>query len=152
MTWWMWIAGAIAFAILEALTGAEMYMLLLGAAAFLVGVLAGLGLLPELWMQLAAFSAASAALIVPIRRKLTERMKAGMPNKEVDATVGRTVIAIDPMAAGGRGRAELRGSPWSAVNVGDESLAPGALATVERVEGLTLYIRPEQAVPSKQGG
>src|SRR5690606_37005005 len=53
---------------------------------------------------------------------------------------------------GGRGRAELRGSPWSAVNVGEESLAPGALAIVERIEGLTLYIRPEQATPSKQGG
>jgi membrane protein implicated in regulation of membrane protease activity len=41
------------------------------------------------------------------------------------------------------GRAELRGSGWTVRSQEPEALAKGLRCRVERVEGFTLWIRPE---------
>lgn len=152
MTWWIWIAVGIALAGVEALVGGELYLLFFGAAGVLVGMLAAMGLLPEVWMQLAVFSVAAVGVALPLRNKVTARMHASAPNREVDATVGQTARAIGAIAPGATGKAELRGSPWTAVNLGSLPLEPEQAAIVERVEGLTLYLRAPQANQSNQGG
>jgi membrane protein implicated in regulation of membrane protease activity len=38
----------------------------------------------------------------------------------------------------------MRGTSWSARNIGEKSLARGERCKVERVEGLTIYVRTEQ--------
>jgi membrane protein implicated in regulation of membrane protease activity len=38
----------------------------------------------------------------------------------------------------------MRGASWTARNVGEKSLARGERCTVERIEGLTIFIRTEQ--------
>jgi membrane protein implicated in regulation of membrane protease activity len=53
-------------------------------------------------------------------------------------------LAVAPIAAGGFGRAELRGSTWSARNVGATALAAGERSRVVAVQGLELEIRPER--------
>lgn len=152
MTWWIWIVGGMGLAGLEALLGGELYLLFFGASAVLVGALSALGLLPELWMQLALFSVAAIGVALPLRKRVAARMHASIPTHEVDATVGRTVIAITTIPAGGTGKAELRGSPWTAVNVGVEQLLEGQAAVVERVDGLTLYVSASVFNSSHQGG
>jgi len=152
MTWWMWIVGGIALAGLEALLGGELYLLFFGAAGVLVGALTALGVLPEVWMQLAVFSIAAVGVALPLRNKVTKRMYASMPNREVDATVGQSALAIGSIGPGETGKAELRGSPWTAVNLGATPLEPGQAAIVERVEGLTLFIRSPLGTQSNQGG
>lgn len=141
-----------ALAGLEALLGGELYLLFFGASAILVGVLSAAGFLPEIWMQLALFSVAAIGVALPLRKKVSARMHASIPDKEIDATVGQSATAIAVIAPGGKGKAELRGSPWSAVNLGATQLETGQSAVVERVEGLTLYIRASGADASNQGG
>jgi membrane protein implicated in regulation of membrane protease activity len=61
----------------------------------------------------------------------------------VDAIVGEEVVLLDDLAAGGEAKAELRGVPWSARIASGIALRKGQRARVERVEGLTLWVRAE---------
>ena len=57
--------------------------------------------------------------------------------------VGAVAISAGTILPGGHGRAELRGTTWSARNVGQALLAAGQRCRVVAVEGLTLDITPE---------
>ena len=59
----------------------------------------------------------------------------------VDQIAGEHAIALQDMAAESDGRAEMRGTTWSARNVGPAPLARGQKCVVDRVVGLTLYVR-----------
>jgi membrane protein implicated in regulation of membrane protease activity len=60
----------------------------------------------------------------------------------VDALEGETAIVLDDLAPGAVGKAELRGTSWTAQNAGAAALSRGQRCRVVRVEGLTLFIRP----------
>ena len=59
----------------------------------------------------------------------------------VDTLIGERALAIDDMPVAGFGKAEMRGSTWSARNVGETPLVRGQRCVVERVEGLLLHVR-----------
>jgi inner membrane protein len=41
------------------------------------------------------------------------------------------------------GKAEMRGTSWNTRNVSDQTIARGQRCRVERVEGLTIFVRAE---------
>ena len=59
------------------------------------------------------------------------------------APVGELAQVSEPIAPGGLGRAELRGTSWAARNVGDRPIEPGSRARAISVDGLTLEIVAE---------
>jgi membrane protein implicated in regulation of membrane protease activity len=59
--------------------------------------------------------------------------------------VGELAVALDPIAPGGQGRAELRGTTWTARNLASTPLAAGQSIRVERIDGLTIHVRPEES-------
>ncbi len=59
--------------------------------------------------------------------------------------IGETAVAIDPIAPGEIGQAELRGTPWRARNVSTRALVAGERCRVQRVDGLTVELTPEHA-------
>jgi membrane protein implicated in regulation of membrane protease activity len=59
----------------------------------------------------------------------------------VDSLIGETALALEDIAPGAIGKAELRGACWTAHNAGDKPIHRSERPKVERVEGLTLYIR-----------
>ena len=68
------------------------------------------------------------------------RLPAGDPRVD-DTLVGEIALIHERLDAGATGRAELRGSQWTARNADATPLEPGARARVERVEGLVLHVR-----------
>jgi membrane protein implicated in regulation of membrane protease activity len=62
----------------------------------------------------------------------------------VDSLVGELAIADDAIAPGQYGRAQLRGSTWTARNVGERTTIVGERSRVVAVRGLELDIRPER--------
>ena len=50
---------------------------------------------------------------------------------------------LEDVPPGGVGRAELRGTTWSARGTDGSALARGTRCRVERVDGLTLWLRAE---------
>lgn len=142
MSWWIWILFGFVLLALEMATGG-FFLMFFGAGAIVVGALAGAGLIGGAWAEWALFTAVSVGLLAVLRKPLRERMTAAAP--PVDAVVGETAIAIEPIAVGATGKAELRGTSWMAHNAGTAEIVSGQRCRVERVDGLTLWLTAEGA-------
>lgn len=146
MAWWLWLVLGGALAALELLGDAAFYFVFLGAAAVLVGLLelAGAGL--PTWAQWLLFAASSVVSMVLFRRKLYERMRGGLPGFD-DTSAGAVVNVRENVAAGGRTRVEMRGSEWTATNVGAAAIAAGTQARVVETKGthVTIEALPDPA-------
>ena len=141
MLWWIWIILGFLLLLAELLTPGGLYLLFFGVAAIFVGLLAGLALAGPPWMQWLLFSLLSVVALSVFRRPLLRRLRPAAMGAEVDSLIGETAIVLEDMAADAIGKAELRGSAWSARNVGKDSLSRGQRCKVEKVEGLMLWVR-----------
>ena len=61
--------------------------------------------------------------------------------KVVDSLVGEQATAMEEIPAQGFGKAEMRGTTWSARNIGETGLMRGQRCVVAAVEGLVLHVR-----------
>ena len=144
MIWWYWVVLGLILAGLEVLTPWGFFILVFGVSAILVGVLAGLGLAGPAWFQWFLFSLFAVVSVVFFRSPLIRYMQQSeQPSRGVDTLRGEVAVAMDRIPAGGIGRAQLRGSVWSARNSGDTAIAPGERCTVDAVDGLTISIHRE---------
>lgn len=141
MAWWIWIVlGAALLAAELFLIEAEFYLVFLGIAAITVGFLDVAGLDAPAWVEWIVFAGLSVATLLGFRRRLHAKLRpvaAGF----ADTLVGETGVAREALLPGAQGAAELRGTTWTAQNVGAEPIPAGARVTVERSEGLVLKVR-----------
>ena len=139
MTWWAWVLLGIALLAVEVATPGGLFALFFGAGAIVVAPLAALGV-PEAgqWLAFTVFSVAS---LLGLRRRLM--LALGKSPASAAELVGEQAVVLAEVAPAGEGRVELRGVPWTARTAGGTTLAVGKRCRVERVEGLTLWIRAE---------
>ena len=139
MTWWAWVLLGIALLAVEVATPGGLFALFFGAGAIVVAPLAALGV-PEAgqWLAFTVFSVAS---LLGLRRRLT--LALGKSPVSAAELVGEQAVVLAEVAPAGEGRVELRGVPWTARTAAGTALAVGQRCRVERVEGLTLWIRAE---------
>jgi membrane protein implicated in regulation of membrane protease activity len=142
MVWWLWMLLGLALLVVEAATQGGLFALFFGLSAIVVGVLTAVGFGGELWLQWVLFTVLAMVCLVVLRGPLKARLNVGV-SKPVDQLVGEEARATEDVPAGGSGKVELRGAAWSARNATGASIAKGARCRVERVEGLTLWVRPE---------
>lgn len=140
MIWWLWVLGGLALLALELVTPGGLFALFFGVGALCVAPLAALGV-GEVWQWL-AFTVVSLALLATLRNRLLERLER-KPAAQVDGLVGEEAVLLEDVPAGGQGRAELRGVPWSARIASGIPLRAGQRCRVERVDGLVLWLRAE---------
>jgi membrane protein implicated in regulation of membrane protease activity len=141
MAWWLWTILGIGLLFAELATPGALFAIFFGISAIAVGALVGLGVAGPAWFQWLLFAALSGALVVALRG----RMRGLMAGRRVqsDSLVGETAILVDDLPPRGVARAELRGTSWEVRSDAERPLARGQRCRVERVEGLTLWIRPE---------
>ena len=139
MAWWVWVLAAFLLLIIEFFTTTA-HVGFFAVGAFLVAILVGLDIGGPLWFQLMLFAVSSVALLIFVRPIVVRKL--GL-NKTpmVDQIAGEHAIALEDMAAESDGRAEMRGTTWSARNVGATPVTRGQKCVVDRVVGLTLYLR-----------
>ncbi len=142
MPWWGWIVVGVLLLGGEMLADAEFFLVFLGVAAILTGLLGVAGLSGGIAMQWAIFGALSVVLLVGFRARVYGRLR-GTRAPGHETIVGETALVQEPIAPGALGRAELRGSSWSARNVGSAPIAAGRRAQVVRVDGLVIDVRGE---------
>jgi inner membrane protein len=147
MQWWSWIAvGVILLGSELAFVDAQFYLVFLGAAALVVGLLNLSGALPAVWLQWALFGGLAAASVLGFRRRLYDRLRHRLPVMN-SGPAGQTVVSPTALAPGETCRLEYCGSSWSAVNGGATAIAAGECVRIDRVEGLTLVLRDEPSSP-----
>ena len=138
MAWWIWLLIGFVILGLE-LVSTTLHVGFFAAGAFAVALLLLFGWDGPLWQQLLLSTAISIVTFLVFRPMVVRRLRLHQ-TPPVDQLVGEEAVAIEEIAAQGRGRAELRGSTWSAFNVGNTPLGPGQRCRVERVEGLLLHV------------
>jgi inner membrane protein len=144
MIWWYWMVLGLALLGAEMATPGGFYILFFGLSALIVGTLAGLDVVRTDWLQWLLFSVVAVGSLLIFRGPLLAKLGEGRTGQpEVDSMVGEVAILLEPLAAGTTGKAELRGTTWTAKNVGTGPLGKGQRGKVTRVEGLTLWISAE---------
>jgi len=142
MNWWIWILVGVGLMAFEVVIPGGIIMLFFGVSGVVVGLLTWAGLGGPLWFQILLFSVLSIVSLLTLRGPIVRRVNAPTAvSDRVDSLVGAKATALGDLAPGSEGQAELRGTAWTAINAGDSPIARGARCTVERVEGLTLFVR-----------
>jgi membrane protein implicated in regulation of membrane protease activity len=140
MEWWMWLLVGLLLLVGEIVTPGGFYVLFFGVGALVVGVLAALDAAGPVWSQVILFSVLSLVSLWLFRGRLLQLTQA--PSREiVDSLIGETAVASEDIPIHSTGKAELRGTSWNARNIGDRALLRGDRCTVERLEGLTIFVR-----------
>lgn len=140
MTWWGWIIlGALLLG--SELLGVEaaFYLVFIGLAAIITGLLelAGLGL--PLWAQWIVFAVISLVLMIFFRKKLYAKLRGGGVGYEV-GPAGETITVEQSLAPGEKGRISYRGTNWTIVNDSDQAFDQGQRVKIMAVDGLTLKL------------
>lgn len=140
---WKWLVFGLLLLVSELLNLGGFYLLFFGIGALLIGF--GLMVLPgaSLTWQLIAFLAISVFSALFLRRPLMQKFQSLRPPRKVDNIAGETAVILETIAPGSEGGAELRGTRWTARNIGDRVLEASERVTVDHIEGLMLCIRPK---------
>ena len=157
MLWWYWVTLGLILAMLELAVPTNFFLLFFGIGGILVGFLSLGGLAGPAWVQwllftiisllsVLLFTVISVISAVFFRGPLLLRFhRDDWMLRPVDALTEDIATTLEDIAPGSIGRVELRGTNWSARNVGAGVLSKGQRCAVQRVDGLTLYIVPEGA-------
>jgi membrane protein implicated in regulation of membrane protease activity len=143
MLWWHWIVLGLVLAGLELASAGGFFIIFFGAGAVVVGLLTLVDAAGPLWVQWLLFSILSLLALAFFRNPLLKRIRAQSPSGQVDSLTADVATALEDIAPGAVGQAELRGAPWSARNVGGAPLVKGQRCMVRRVDGLLLLITAE---------
>ena len=141
MTWWVWVLLGLVLLLGELVTPGGFFAIFFGLAALLVGVLVRLGWAGDAAVQWLLFSFFSVVGVALFRRPVMRALKLDHPKKAVDSIAGEEAVVVEEVPASGVGKAELRGSTWTARTEGAVTLEKGRRCRVERIEGLTLWLR-----------
>jgi membrane protein implicated in regulation of membrane protease activity len=139
MAWWMWMVLGIVLAVAEAMIPTNFFLLAFGVAGLLVGAFTGLGWLAAPWLEWLVFTVTSVLAVVVFQRTIAR----DDDGREITDLKGESATVTEDVPAGGVGRAELRGSTWSARGSAGTAIPRGTRCRVERIDGLTLWLRAE---------
>jgi membrane protein implicated in regulation of membrane protease activity len=142
MTWWLWEVLGLALAAIELATPGGFFVIFFGVSAIVIGALALAGLVATAWIQWALFTVIALVALRLFRRPLLARIQM-RERDDVDSFIGEVAVTASDIAPGGHGRAVLRGTTWSARNVGPTALQAGQRSRVVAVHGLTIDILSE---------
>ncbi|HET7293668.1 MAG TPA: NfeD family protein [Vicinamibacteria bacterium] len=143
MAWWLWVLIGLFLLALEAATPGGLFFLFFGLSGLAVGTLVALDWGGSLAIQWILFTAIATVALIVLRGPLKARLNVDGLHKPVDQLSEQVAVALEDLPVGGIGKVEHRGSPWSARNGGLTAIAKGQRCRVERVDGLTLWVRIE---------
>ena len=141
--WWHWLVLGLVLVALELAASGGFYVIFFGIAALAIGALRVFGVAGPAWVQILLFSLMSVGALLFFRRPMMRWLNVDGAAGDVDSLVGETAFAIDDMPPGAIGRAELRGTAWTARNRGSVPLHKGQRCVVAAVDGLTIVLEPE---------
>ncbi len=143
MDWWIWVIAGFALLTLELASPGVFYLFFFGCGALAVGLLTALGWTEPLWLQGVLFTFLSLFSVLFFRPRIMKRMLTGSGDVKIDSLVGENAVVRDEIVPNGWGKAELRGTTWKARNAGTAPIGSGQSCRVDKVDGLTLWVRAD---------
>jgi membrane protein implicated in regulation of membrane protease activity len=145
LLWWHWFVLGLVLVATEMAAAGGFYVIFFGIAALVVGALDLAGLSGPVWFQLLLFSVLSIVFLLLFRSPLLRWLNLDVPARDVDSLVGELATPLEDIVPGAVGRAELRGTVWTARNSASSLVRRGERCVVVRVVQLTVFIEPEGA-------
>jgi membrane protein implicated in regulation of membrane protease activity len=147
MQWWHWLVIGLILVALEMAASGGFYVIFFGIAALAIAGLHVLDWAGPVWLQLVLFSTISVGSLLFFRGPLLKWMKLDQPGQDVDTLVGDIAVPLEDIPSGAVGRAELRGTVWTARNQDGSALARGQRCRVVEVDRLMIFLKPESERP-----
>jgi membrane protein implicated in regulation of membrane protease activity len=141
MSWWTWLLLGLVLIAIELISPGGFFILFFGLGALVVGLLDLLGFSLALPWQVLLFLAISIVSLLLFRNPMKTWFAGMVPSGKVDTMIGEIGHAMEDIPGGGIGKVEFRGSAWTAQNLGGEPIPRSTRVRVEKVDGLTLFIR-----------
>jgi membrane protein implicated in regulation of membrane protease activity len=141
MSWWLWLILGLVLTALELLSTGGFYLIFFGISALVIGTLQLVGFAGPAWLQWFLFTSTAFVALLLFRSPLLRILRPA--NVAVDQLAGAIAIPVDDIPVGEVGRAELRGTGWSARNAHHGPLAKGQRCRVQSVDGLMIFLVPE---------
>lgn len=141
--WLLWLALLVVFGIAEAATVSMVSLWFMGGSlAAMVAQLLGAGF----WWQVVIFLAVSAVLLACLRPFVKKYIKPKQTATNTDAIIGKQAVVTEMVDnLRGTGTLKLEGKEWSARSVSDETIQPGTVVKVVKIEGVKLLVEPAWA-------
>lgn len=143
MSWWGWmVGGAILLGAELGFVNAQFYLVFIGSAALLVGLVSVA--IPWLasWAQWALFAILAIASMVSFRSRLYLRLRGHVPSVRT-GPAGGVLTLPSALAPGQSCQVEHGGTFWTARNDSAMPIPSGSPARITSVQGLTLLVRPD---------
>lgn len=142
MPWWAWmVTGTLLFGAEILGVSAQFYLVFVGAAAIVVGLLGMTGVpLPD-WAQWLIFAGLCLTCMALFRAKLYKKFKANVGHVEERLIMGDRIVVPERLTPGASCRVEYRGTSWTARNTDEAPIEAGIEAEVWETTGLTLHLR-----------
>ena len=134
-----WLVLTIALLVAEAST-VTLVSLWFAAGALAAMVISFFG---PIWLQIAVFLAVSVVLLTALRPLARKYFTPKITKTNVDSVIGSTGLVtapIDNLASSGQ--VKLGGMEWSARSTTGEPIAAGTKVTVDRIEGVKVFVTP----------
>lgn len=135
-----WIAAAVIFLIVEAVTAA------MTSIWFTVGALAAVAaaaLGGAIWVQIGLFVGVSAVCFAILYPRLKKLMRRDRQPTNADMVLGKECVVtqrIDNLA--GTGAVNAGGKIWTARAAGDDAIEKGAIVIADSIQGVKLIVSP----------
>jgi membrane protein implicated in regulation of membrane protease activity len=143
MSWWSWmIGGAILLGAELGLVNAQFYLVFVGSAALVVGLISAATPALSSSAQWALFAILATLSMVLFRNRLYRRLRGQLPAVQSGPTGGVLTLpsALDP---GQSCQVEHGGTFWTVRNHSELPISCGSRARITSVQGLTLLVRPD---------
>jgi len=143
MSWWSWmIGGAILLGAELGFVNAQFYLVFIGGAALLVGLVSVATPSLSASAQWALFAILAIIAMLSFRNRLYQRLRGQLPTVRSGPAGGVLTLpnALDP---GQSCQVEHGGTYWTVRNNSDLPIASGTRARITGVQGLTLLVRPD---------
>ena len=147
LEWWHWLVLGLILVALELAASGGFYVIFFGIAALAIAFLHLLDLAGPIWVQILLFSVISVAALMLFRKPVLHWLQLDGDGKDVDSLVGDIAVALEEIQPGAVGRAELRGTVWTARNRATVALRQGQRCTVVDVDRLMIFLEPEGVRP-----
>lgn len=137
--WWIWVIFGILMCLAEIMTPSGFYLIFIGLAAILVGVVSYF--VDSLVIQLILFSVSFILFILLFRKKCLKsinKKNAQVDDSEFTGEIARTLEAIP---VGEEGKIELRGTGWTGCNGGDTDLPSNTECRIVSRDGLKFIVQ-----------
>ena len=135
---WIWLAAAIIFIIIEAVTvGLTTIWFAAGALVALILALIKVGV----GVQVAVFLILSLVLLATTRKIFVNKLKTGSEKTNVDALVGEEAVVLEDITPFNTGLVKVKGQNWTATAADkDASILKGSTVKIKAIEGVKLIV------------